>query len=139
MSPFKPKQPQPDFEALKAILNVSDTQTKNNPLYQTLIELLERITRFKSMVNINIDDIINGDVVLTLDHDFLTHTDESVDLPNSRQLLAGDGIVFDDTIDNERTISSAGGDHVLLSDGTTPIPFPVHDGFGNFIYVAYTP
>tara|TARA_R110000868_G_scaffold410659_2_gene699554 strand:- start:449 stop:712 length:264 start_codon:yes stop_codon:yes gene_type:complete len=34
---------------------------------------------------------------------------------------------------------SSSKDFVLLSDGTTPIPSPVDDGFGNFIYVEYTP
>jgi hypothetical protein len=30
-------------------------------------------------------------------------------------------------------------DYVVLSDGVTPTPAPVDDGFGNFIYVVYTP
>lgn len=37
--------------------------------------------------------------------DYLTHGDESVDLPASRQLLAGTGILFDDTVANRRTVS----------------------------------
>ena len=30
-------------------------------------------------------------------------------------------------------------DYVVLSDGATPTPNPVNDGFGNFIYVPYEP
>lgn len=30
-------------------------------------------------------------------------------------------------------------DYVLMSDGATPVPAPVDDGFGNFVYIAYTP
>jgi hypothetical protein len=46
----------------------------------------------------------SGGVVNTLD--FLTHSDESVALPNSRQLLAGTGISFDDSVANQRTVST---------------------------------
>ena len=46
-----------------------------------------------------------------VDATYLTWTDESARLPNSRELLAGTGITFDDTVPNERTVngSSAGG------------------------------
>ena|ERR1700693_5315960 len=30
-------------------------------------------------------------------------------------------------------------DYVVMSDGATPTPSPVNDGFGNFVYVLYTP
>jgi hypothetical protein len=34
---------------------------------------------------------------------------------------------------------SSAADYVVMSDGVTPIPSPVNDGFGNFIYIEYTP
>ena len=37
------------------------------------------------------------------------------------------------------TTNITGADYVVLSDGATPIPSPVDDGFGNFIYIQYTP
>lgn len=43
-----------------------------------------------------------------IDATYLTSTDESARLPNSRQLLAGSGITFDDSIPNERTVSANG-------------------------------
>ena len=43
------------------------------------------------------------------DATYLTWTDESARLPNSRELLAGTGISFNDTVSNQRTISSTGG------------------------------
>ena len=37
-------------------------------------------------------------------------------------------------------ITGAGSaDYVVMSDGATPTPAPTDDGFGNFIYIAYTP
>lgn len=42
----------------------------------------------------------------TNDLDYLTHSDESVALPNSRRLLAGTNVTFDDSVPNERTINT---------------------------------
>jgi hypothetical protein len=39
--------------------------------------------------------------------DILTHSDESASLPNSRRLLAGTNVTFDDSVANERTINAA--------------------------------
>lgn len=51
---------------------------------------------------------------------YLTATDETADLPNARQLLAGTGIAFDDTTPGERTVSSTvtGGITTLTGDVT---------------------
>jgi hypothetical protein len=40
---------------------------------------------------------------------YLTDADETGDLPNSRRLLAGTGITFDDATPGERTIEASGG------------------------------
>lgn len=70
--------------------------------------------------------------------DFLTHSDESAALPNSRELLAGTNITFDDTVANERTVNAvAGADYVVMSDGGVP-PQPMTIG-ANFVYIPYTP
>ena len=37
---------------------------------------------------------------------FLTDTNESATLPNSRRVLAGTGIAFDDTVANVRTVNN---------------------------------
>ena len=42
------------------------------------------------------------------DLDFLTFSDESADLPNSRQLLAGTFVTFDDSVANQRTVNVTG-------------------------------
>jgi hypothetical protein len=48
--------------------------------------------------------------------DVTGHVDSAVDIP----------ITFPD-------------DYVVMSDGNTPIPSPMDDGNGNFLYVTYTP
>ncbi len=40
---------------------------------------------------------------------YLTDADETADLPNSRALLAGTNVTFDDTTPGERTINASGG------------------------------
>jgi len=118
--PFRPSSGESDFEALRIILNISDTQVKNNPLYQTINELLERITRFQSRINSRVEEIESGETNITLNYDLLTHSDESPDLPNSRNLLAGTNITFDDSVANERTVNAVGGGifPMAVGDGT---------------------
>lgn len=51
--------------------------------------------------------------------DFLTHSDETASLPNSRQLLAGTNVTFDDSVAGERTIDvTASAGLVLLATVT---------------------
>lgn len=60
---------------------------------------------------------------------YLTAADETATLPNSRELLAGTNITFDDVVPGERTINAAGGGgggtvtSVDVSGGTTGLTF----------------
>lgn len=60
---------------------------------------------------------------------YLTEVDESADLPNSRALLAGTNVTFDDTVPNARTINvaSSGGD-VVGPAGANDNSIVVFDG-----------
>lgn len=110
----KPKQ-QPQFADLKGIL--AQTKDTENPLYQTVQVLIDRLTQFQGVTLEQIADInnsvndINSIVNITADKTltYLTTKNESLKLPNSSQLLAGSGITFDDSVKNQRTISSTGG------------------------------
>jgi len=79
-----------------------------------------------------IAQVIAAAVAVLSGLDFLTHTDESATLPSSRTLLAGSNITFNDTVANQRTISSTAGgtgdvvgpavavdDRIATFDGTT--------------------
>lgn len=61
-------------------------------------------------------------VVAMAPFDYLTHSDESAGLPNSRRLIAGIGITFDDTVANERTIDSSGSGITELTGDVTAGP-----------------
>lgn len=64
-----------------------------------------------------------------VDATYLTWTDESSRLPNSRNLVAGDNIFFDDTVPNVRTVSSTGG-YIPMCTGDYP---PQEMGIGQMI------
>lgn len=106
--PFKPKSVQPDFSSLFTSLTNSKIQVSNYSLYQTIFFLISNIAKSRDLIVDSID-IIDEQVSGILAASFLTVNDETVDFPNSRRLLAGVGITFDDTIAGRRTISATGG------------------------------
>lgn len=103
---FKPPAQQPDFSSLFTSLSNSKVQVQNYSLYQTIFFLITNTAKSRDLLVAAIDSI-NEDISSILASSFLTINDESADFPNSRQLLAGVGITFDDTIPNIRTISSS--------------------------------
>lgn len=108
----------PEFADLIVSLTSSDQQTKDNPLYQTIYLLLERLTILKNLI---ISDIKGLGVLFDSfkNATFLTQDNETLLLPNSRRLLRSLGILFDDTIPGERTITLS---HYWtpLTDGNEP-------------------
>jgi hypothetical protein len=125
-----------DLDRLKSTLLTSGLQKKDNNLYQVINQLIEAVRTFQLTVIGSSGG--GGGIVGT--GPFLTWDNGLASLPNSRQLLAGSRISFDDSVFGFRTISAdADQDYVVMSDGVTPVPSPVDDGFGNFIYIPYTP
>ena len=100
--PFRPPPHQPDFADLIVSLDNSKIQLDNNALYQTIFLLIQRITRARDLL---LKELKEGDELLS-NRTFLTVDDEVAFLPFSRQLLAGDGVTFDDTIAGERTVNA---------------------------------
>lgn len=102
---------------LKSQLNTSGVQNTNPALYQVIIQLIEFLQ--KILLELEGEVTTTGTssttglaalaalITLIKNSDLLTHSDESVDFPNSRELLAGTGITFDDATPNQRTIDSS--------------------------------
>ena len=99
--PFQQPKKLPNYQQLRKTLLAATEQVKNYPLYQTIIRILDIGDQSNNFFKTEIDSISVGNTTAT----YLTETDESADLPNSRRVLAGSGILFDDTVDNERTVS----------------------------------
>lgn len=112
---FRPKRKQPEFADLKGIL--AQGKETDNAVYQTVQEIIERLTQMKDVTEERIADInnsINSSVTTIINQmnsglTYLTWEDEKLKLPNSRKLEAGTGITFDDTVPNIRTVNSSGG------------------------------
>lgn len=116
--------PNNNISRLKQQLQVTGLAQKNNSLFQILNSLITELqTVSDEVANIEIDI----PPAAGPDETFLTATDESADLPNSRELLEGTGISFDDSVANERTVDVTIPDvsaaEVLTSDDETAI-FP---------------
>lgn len=126
------------LDRLQAQLLVSGLQQSNPALYQVIWQLIK-----------NAKDVLTALTAITTasggvlaNATFLTADSEIASLPNSKELVAGTFITFDDSVFGQRIVNSSGGgssvDHVVLSDGVQP-PTPVDDGAGNFIYIPYVP
>jgi hypothetical protein len=141
---FTPKPKQPEFASLKGILAQSKAK-KDDALYKTVQYLIERMTRFQTAINGDVIDVnasvntVNSAVNVTADktRTYLTSENEALNLPNSRKLIAGTGIVFNDLIANQRTISTVSlGDHVPMATGAEPLEI-MSDGAGHVFLVAF--
>lgn len=106
--PFKPPKKQPQFADLKGIL--AQSKETENPTYQVIQELIERLTQFRAVTIEQIENVAIPDNILqnvaTKFATYHTKENEVGVLPNSWRLLAGEGIVFDDSVIHERTISA---------------------------------
>lgn len=142
----------PDFERLRSALNNSKVVNDNPALYQVINGILHSLKQYQdyeadqvAAVRVIAEEAAaggggSGSSGAPTTSTYLTEDNESANLPNSRQLLAGTNVSFDDSTPNERTINvtAASVDYVVMSDGDVAAPTPINDGAGNFIYIPYS-
>lgn len=108
---FRPEKKFPEFADLKGILAQSRRQL-DQATYQTLAQLIDRLTDFKLENENKLSDLLTEEEADLLyaakTATYITENDETSLLPNSRQLLAGTGIVLDDSVAGELTVSTVG-------------------------------
>jgi hypothetical protein len=95
---------QPKLERLLSQLNQTGLQKDNPALFQVISQLIKYLMQSQEATGQEIVSSTGASVAPILSSDLLTHDDESAIFPNSRELLAGDRITFDDTVANERTL-----------------------------------
>lgn len=120
------------LDVLLAKLNISGLQTKDTPLYEVIAALIKRLKALDAEIG-GISGGGGGSSVvnnITQVNQFLSYEDS---------VNADDSAVFIGNSNSGDTPPASGDDYVVLSDGGLPTPLPVDDGFGNFIYVTYTP
>lgn len=100
-----------DLSRLKSNLANGKMRETDFPTYQVINALIDQVTRLQKALDLRITEETSG----IRDLNYLTHSDESGSLTNSKELLAGAHIAFDDSVINERTISGSEWD--VLTDG----------------------
>lgn len=106
--PFKPPEVQPDFSSLITSLDNSRMQKTNYSLYQTIFFLIQNTQKARDLIVKSLKNI-DKELSEVFAATFLTVNDESAKFVNSRKLLAGTNVTFDDTIPHQRTINVSGG------------------------------
>lgn len=134
---FKPSQiaQQPDFSSLFTSLSNSKTQVQNYSLYQTIFFLITNTAKARDLLLASVDTI-NEQISEILAASFLTVNDETADFPNSRQLLAGVGITFDDSVPGERTVNASASSMVPMSTGAEPLEI-MSNGAGQVLLIGF--
>jgi len=124
-----------DLSILLSQLNISTTVKNDQTLYQVIKELIDHLKALQGIVN-TFSSGTTTDLTALLSAFFLLSLDESPTFPNSRQLLAGQNIEFDDTVANERTVNT--GNWSVLTNGDPVTPELIFDSNGDVI-MTYNP
>lgn len=141
---FQPPASSPDFKALLAALNNSGFQRENNALYQVIKGLIDASSKLQTNTSASITALQSSSGGgsgggggssggATVNGTYLTWSSQIAQLPSSRQLIAGTGISFDDTVAGERIINSTlpGTNLDLLTNGDNELIF----AGGNVVWV----
>lgn len=92
----------PQLDKLKGILLNSGIQAENAQLYQVIVSLIDYLRKTAGEVSaVTTGSSGSGGI---FDQHFLTHQNDLVTLPQSRQLLPGTHVNFDDSVLGERTV-----------------------------------
>jgi len=129
--PFKPPPQSPDFSALFTSLNNSKLHTTNNALYQTIYFLINNTVQSTQLTAAEIE-VVNDEISKIFASTIQTVNKEIITFPNSRQLLAGVGVKFDDSVEGERTINAG---ELIVRE----IPAGTVNGSNVTFTLAYTP
>lgn len=134
---FKPPAAQPDFSSLITSLDNSRMQKSNYSLYQTIFLLIQNTQRARDLIVKNLKDV-DQELSDIFAGTFLTINDETFKFPNSRQLLAGTGISFDDTTPHQRTINATStGGMVPMATGAEPLEI-MSNGAGEVLLIGFS-
>ena len=121
-------------DRLLSQLNQTQLAQKDNPVYQVIKQLINQIKALEVAAGIGGGGGGGGSSVTnnTFISQFLNPVSSYLENGDTYYTLTGGG-------SGSSPSPSSGDDYVVLSDSGLPTPLPVDDGFGNFIYIMYTP
>src|SRR5678815_4141203 len=93
------------LDRLQAQLLVSGLQQSNPALYQVIWQLIKNAKDVLTALTA----ITNASGGILADATFLTADSEILTLPNSKELIAGTNVTFDDSVFGQRIVSATGG------------------------------
>lgn len=135
---FRPPKKFPEFADLVGIL--AQSKKTENPLYQTVQEIINRLQRFRLLNIDELDDKLDEDEAdaryALKTATYITFDDETATLPNSLRLLEGNGVTFDTSVENELTLNVSGG-YAPMSTGAEPLEI-MSDGAGSVLMVGFS-
>lgn len=114
-----------NLNTLLSTLLASKTSQSNNPLYQTIFQLIKFAQETQDNLQAQIAKLNNvvfgtnpnnpsGGGVGLVTATYLTSTDQHVLLTQSRELINGSGIQFDDSVNNIRTVLNSETYHAIV-------------------------
>lgn len=158
-----------DTNRLVNTLNNSKIATENNALYQTIKGLITDLSQTQADTSASLKTIntviasgstgggggtVPGSGITQLDGEVLAGPGSGIQVAELSTTGVTPGVygnvtnVARVTVDTKGRItnivnvpisSSIAFDYVVMSDGGIPVPSPINDGFGNFIYIPYVP
>lgn len=125
-----------DLTRLKSQLATAKVRETDIALFQVINQLIDFIRQTNNQI---LSGTTTGSGVTgLLTKTYITETDETAVLVNSRRMVAGLGITLDTSVAAQMIINSAAGADgiwVPLSDGDTIEPDLIFDSFGNCVMV----
>ncbi len=105
---------------LQATLLTSGLQQKDQPLFQVISQLIKALLDS----NVGVINVTGGSGGGSLSNQpYLTHQNVLASLPQSRQLLSGDNVIFDDSVFGFRTVDvPLEQEFLTASDETATLP-----------------
>lgn len=106
----------PQLDRLKAQLLTSGISQKNQPLFQVINQLIDAVRQGFGDITGATGISGGGSGGLSNTLSFITSGYEAAPLPNSKQILEGNYIHFDDSVPNKRTITGESWDVLTTGD-----------------------
>lgn len=118
-----------DPKKLLPVLNNTGLQQTDNPLYQFLFQLLNQLGVLTVIANSSSGGGGSSTIINNITKkQYIIKQGSNGNSESNRTIIIRQGSNATPSLD-----------YVVMSDGAAPIPNPVNDGFGNFIYIPYNP
>lgn len=96
-----------DFNRILTVLNTAGISRSDPAIYQAIASLIQYARENQASNDTAIAAASSGSSNIANNGSFLTWTNQASSFLNSRELLAGTGVTFDDTVANKRTINAS--------------------------------